>query len=151
MHSDTDEARLTAYVLGELDAPETAALEAELLLSDAARREVEDIRRITVSLREALASSAAGPALTDSQRERIESEAARVSAPSAPRPHSPVPERVNPARVRSWIGLAGFATAAAALTAVIIPSLLRARASRPPADYIRAIVAEDPAYRQTPG
>jgi Ca-activated chloride channel family protein len=65
-----NEARLTAYVLGELSAEESADLETAMAADESLRAEVEAIRATTDQLTAALESEA-GPGLTDEQRERV--------------------------------------------------------------------------------
>jgi len=50
MNSESEEARLTAYALGELPAAEIPEIEARLATSAEARQEVEEIRRLAESL-----------------------------------------------------------------------------------------------------
>ena len=73
-----EDPRLTAYVLGELEEPERAAVEAALAEDGAARRAVEEIRAAARLLEEELKKEAA-PALTESQRRRIEQRARPAS------------------------------------------------------------------------
>ncbi len=73
---DTNDPRLTAYALGELEAAEAAAFEAALATEAGALAEVNDIRRAAAELRLALADESV-PALTEGQREAIRSSAAR--------------------------------------------------------------------------
>ncbi|MGI8783908.1 MAG: YfbK domain-containing protein [Acidobacteriota bacterium] len=100
-----EEIKLTAYVLGELDPAERAALEAELETSAEARRQLEEIRRAVGVLREAVA--VAGPAaLRSEQREAIERELRRTAAP-------------RPAWKRLYVA-AGLAAAAGLVVAVAL-------------------------------
>ncbi len=70
-----DDPRLTAYALGELNADEAAAVEAELLRRPDLRAEVAQARRVAETLERELAAEEA-PALTDIQRAQIEAEMA---------------------------------------------------------------------------
>ncbi|MCI0722542.1 MAG: von Willebrand factor type A domain-containing protein [Acidobacteria bacterium] len=67
MKVDPHDPRLTAYALGELDEAEQAAIERELLRSDAAREAVEDIRETAEVLRKELVKES-GFVLSETQR-----------------------------------------------------------------------------------
>ena len=67
MKLDPNDPRLTAYALGELDETEQAAIERELLHSDAARQSVEEIRQTANLLKEDF-SREPGLKLSESQR-----------------------------------------------------------------------------------
>ena len=56
MKIDPNDPKLTAYALGELDETERAAVERELIRSDAARQAVEEIRATAGLLKEELSS-----------------------------------------------------------------------------------------------
>jgi Ca-activated chloride channel family protein len=119
MRNELDEAKVTAYALGELDDEERSALEPLIAASEATRREVEEIRKAAAVLREAY-----GPAprheLTPEQRLAIEAVAARPPLAMT--------------RFRGLLGgrlrLVGMLAAAAAVVlAINIPSLQRTRVS----------------------
>jgi hypothetical protein len=67
MKPDTNDPRLTAYALGELDGAERAAVESQLAGCAASRRAVEEIRQLAASLAEDLRKEPC-PALTDLER-----------------------------------------------------------------------------------
>ena len=71
MRITTDDPRLTAYVLGELQDKEKAEIEAALQNSEELRRELDQIRQTASLLQEELSQEAA-PHLTDSQRDDIQ-------------------------------------------------------------------------------
>ena len=71
MKIDLNDPRLTAYALGELDETEQAAVERELIRSDAARQAVEEIRATAGLLKEEL-SNEPGVELSQSQNALIE-------------------------------------------------------------------------------
>ncbi|HUY91292.1 MAG TPA: VWA domain-containing protein [Pirellulales bacterium] len=88
---EIDEARLTAYVLGELSGEEHAAeregIERELAESEAARATEAEIRRSVELMTAALATEPAG-ALSAANRERIEEKIAANEVPAATLPLS---------------------------------------------------------------
>ena len=71
MKIDPNDPKLTAYALGELDETERAAVESELLFSEAARQEVEEIQATAGLLKEEF-SSEPGFELSQSQNALIE-------------------------------------------------------------------------------
>src|SRR6185503_12278692 len=71
MKIDPNDPKLTAYALGELDEAEQAAVERELIRSDAARRAVDEIRAAAGLLKEEL-SSEPGFELSQSQNALVE-------------------------------------------------------------------------------
>jgi len=77
MRTPPDEARLTAYALGELDDDARAAVDAHLASNPTARRAVDEIRQVAGVLTDELAAEAV-PQLTGEQRALIE---AAASAP----------------------------------------------------------------------
>jgi hypothetical protein len=78
---DSNDPRLTAFILGELDDASRRELEAELETSPEMRSTVEELRRAAEYLTSALEHEPA-PSLTDQQRETIRS-ASRVAAEEA--------------------------------------------------------------------
>jgi Ca-activated chloride channel homolog len=89
---DPDDARLTAYALGEIDGQERAQIEALLAESSEARAFVEGVRETAAVLEQELALESA-PRLSNEQRERIERQL----------PQRPVPEaRSHESRKRRW-------------------------------------------------
>jgi Ca-activated chloride channel family protein len=126
MLEERDEAKLTAYVLGELDDKERSRLQAVLGASADARRDVGEIEETSASLRAALAQPALQE-LTSAQRARIE--AAAVAEPLT---------LARPRRSR-WLLWTAVSAAAAVVLAVSIPSLLRARVA-PRAMPMHAVV-----------
>ena len=130
MPEELDGLKVTAYALDELDEAERAALEPKILASEAARRDVEEIKAAASALREAFGSMPLHE-LTPEQRRAIEAAAAR--------PVLPAPKR-RPVFLRA----AGFSAAALAAVAVVFailtPSLMRAR-----------VPARDAALRRSAG
>ena len=80
MSIDHDSPRLTAYVLGELDAAEQTAFEAELESSAELRRAVEETRDTVAALAGALADEPS-VALSDEQRATVLGEATTTNGP----------------------------------------------------------------------
>src|SRR5262249_24683742 len=110
MNIHPDDPRWTAYVLGELSAAERAEVERELESFAEAREIVDEIRMMSMLLKEELANES--PAAMDPAQKRAVREAAAVS--------------VKPAK-RSW-AIGGFVVAAMAALLVLgvaLPSLLR--------------------------
>jgi Ca-activated chloride channel homolog len=83
-----DDPRLTAYVLGELDDADRAAVEAALAADPACRQAVEELRQTSAVLFEALQSEPA-PALDESRREQIRRSAAQPVPQRLVRVHEP--------------------------------------------------------------
>jgi Ca-activated chloride channel family protein len=108
-----NEARLTAYVLGELDEEEAAAIEAQMEHDASLRQEVEAIRRTTRMLEAELKAEPA-PGLTEGQRAAI--------AAGPPR-ESPVIFTIR----RVW---GGVAVAAAACIVIALFLTMNPSASR---------------------
>jgi Ca-activated chloride channel family protein len=73
MKMTTDDPKLTAYALGELDPADRLEVEALLAESAEARQAVEDIRQTAAQLEHELKTEPC-PRLSDVQRERLESE-----------------------------------------------------------------------------
>jgi Ca-activated chloride channel family protein len=117
MREELEARKVTAYALDELEDDERATVEKAIAASEAAQRELEEIRAAAAALREAFAS-APRLELTPEQRRALEAAAARESRPPAPR-H---------VRWLRWTGgLAAAAAVVVALFAPTVPSLLRAR------------------------
>ncbi len=110
---DLDDPKITAYVLGELDDAEKAEIEQQLSANGGLKSAVEEMREFTDMLGEALTSEAA-PALTDAQREQIQSAAGAsgVSVPASPEatPKPAAAATPAPSRGGSWPLLATTAT-----------------------------------------
>ncbi|MCH8243477.1 MAG: hypothetical protein IH897_12845, partial [Planctomycetes bacterium] len=85
MKFDLDDPKLTAYVLGELDDNERAEVESLLKSSAEARSVVEEIRKTANLLETELAGETAF-ALSDDQRQVIETKAAEVNGRAATSP-----------------------------------------------------------------
>ena len=79
MNTEPDEAKLTAFALGELDASDRAAVEGRLADDPAARHTVEEVRELAEIAREELAAAPAGR-LTDTQRSALEARASALGA-----------------------------------------------------------------------
>ncbi len=92
MKNEHDEAKLTAYALGELSEAERAEVEAQLASDPAAGREVEEIRKVAGILTEELKAEPA-PKLTSQQRKAVKAQAAK-------------PQR----KLRIWIPLSAAAS-----------------------------------------
>src|SRR4051794_11392546 len=58
-----DDAKLTAYALGELNDADRAAMEARLATDEGARRDVEEIRALAATLKAQLESETAAAAM----------------------------------------------------------------------------------------
>ena len=112
MSIDRDNPKWTAYVLGELDASERAALESELESSEEACEFVQELRLAASMMKDGLAAHA-DVTLTPEQRFSIQgASSARPAKPWFTRP-------------LAWTGV--LAAAAVLLAAISIPSLLRSR------------------------
>ncbi len=127
MKVNPNDPKWTAYVLGELDAKESAAIEALLGESAEARALVEELRMATTMLKEELVSQAPST-LNAGQRAAIR----MAAAPKA----------------RSWRGIrvarwaAGMAAAGLIVATAVIPSLLRSRQAAQPPVLISANIPE---------
>ena len=117
MHDERREEDLTAYALGELDGESRTAVEAILVGSADARREVEEVRATADRLREAFAS-VPHQALTPEQRAAVEAEAERGAEPRPKRPWS--------------VAAALAAGVAASLVAIVVAFAPLLRSARPP-------------------
>ena len=89
MTNQHDDARLTAYALGELSDKDRAKVEARLETDPAARQTVEEIRQLAGLLGDHLAAEAA-PELNGKRRRTIEARAARRPRRRALRPWLPL-------------------------------------------------------------
>ncbi len=108
----SDDAKLTAYALGELDEQERAAVAARLEADPAAQRTVEEIRHVAGLLRDELGAEPV-TRLAPTQRAALESEAAGAVRASGGR------------RRRLWLRIGiGAAAAAAVLIATGVALLL---------------------------
>jgi Ca-activated chloride channel family protein len=117
MTFDANDPRLTAYVLGELDAAERAETDRLLEQDVEARLEVDEIRAAAKQLTSALQAEPAS-AMSDQQRERIEQSAA--AAKFAPSPF---------VFWRVWAGV-GLAAAACLAVVLAVPGIRADRAER---------------------
>ncbi|MDY7110335.1 MAG: hypothetical protein SYC29_17030 [Planctomycetota bacterium] len=108
-----NEARLTAYVLGELDETEAAAIEAQMEHDPSLRDEIEAIRRTTQMLDTELKAEPA-PGLTEGQREAIA---------AGPRREGPVIFTIR--RVWGGVAVAAAACVVFALFLTMNPSASR--------------------------
>jgi len=109
-----NEAKLTAYVLGELEEEEAAAIERQAAEDEALRAEIEAIRQTTRILENELKAEPA-PGLTERQREAIA---------TGPQREGPVIFTIR----RVWAGVA-VAAAACIILALWLPTLSSARRS----------------------
>ncbi|MET0554632.1 MAG: VWA domain-containing protein [Vicinamibacteria bacterium] len=117
MREPVDDAALTAYALGELDAGAIAAVEALLVTDAYARGLVEGTRETGAALREALAGTPR-LALTDAQRTAVEAAAAK-----------PAPRTLLGYGRTFWLSSA----AAAGIAATLVLALRTDREPLPPA------------------
>ncbi len=123
-----DDPRLTAYALGELDEFEREEIEAELKTDEAARQEVERIRRAAGILQEKLDAEPC-PRLAPEQRAVIEERA----APATP--------------LFPWSRMLGWGVAAATVVLVAALLLPARNASRPHARRLPVSTPSQPASR----
>ncbi len=125
----------TAYALGQLDAVEARAVEAELGTDDEARRWVEEARRLSGALREAaaqecdrIAPSRGLRAALESRLEERDGEDSGISqaGPELKRRQT-MSDVSRSRRTRIWL-IAGAATAAAVIAGVfLVPPMFRGR------------------------
>jgi Ca-activated chloride channel family protein len=115
MSIDRDNPKWTAYVLGELNETERAALESELESSEEAREFIQELQLAASMMKEGLAAQV-DPALTPEQRVSIHR--ASVARPAA-KPWF--------GRAVAWAG--ALAAAALVVATISVPSLLRSRQS----------------------
>jgi Ca-activated chloride channel homolog len=106
MREMKDEARLTAYALGELPENERAEIEKQLATSEEIRREVEEIRATAAALRDALAA-APRQQLNSEQRAIVETAAGRSRV-------------LRSASRRRWAVAGGLAAAACLVVAALV-------------------------------
>src|SRR5215471_15826930 len=111
MSIDRDNPKWTAYVLGELDARERAALESELESSEEAREFVEELRLAASMMKDRLAVHAE-TILTPEQQFSIQAASSASQAKPAVKRWS--------GRALAWTG--GLAAAALVIAAISIPS-----------------------------
>ncbi|HET6430322.1 MAG TPA: von Willebrand factor type A domain-containing protein [Phycisphaerae bacterium] len=117
----SDDPRLTAYALGEMDPAEREAFEAELADNPEARRQVEQIRTLAAELSGQLAAEPA-PELTAPQKQALAEAAGR-----------PAEGTYRPARrslIRLWVPMAAAAGIVIAFW-VILAGLGQQKASSP--------------------
>jgi len=137
MTLDPNDARLTAYALGELDAREAALVEAELGQSPEAARALVEIRRTAELIREALktevahadsAQAGASAELTAAARARIYAAADSKNGKHAAASHGALPARpVSPGkRMSGWLRRHKVAASAVAFVLIIAAGLLPA-------------------------
>ncbi|MEX2172462.1 MAG: zf-HC2 domain-containing protein [Pirellulales bacterium] len=133
--SDFDRELLSAYVDGELTGAERAAVEAHLASDPAARRQVEEFRRLS-----GLIQNLPQPSLPADFSARV------IARAEQARPAAVVePLRPSPTIGRTWRGWvwAGAALAAALLLAVMLPN-------REPELANRGIATSSPAVKEQP-
>jgi Ca-activated chloride channel family protein len=107
-----DDPKWTAYVLGELDGQERAAVELELKNSEEARMLVEELRFAADLTKSELREALPPLHLTREQREKIQSSA-----------EASRPRRWFVVRPRVWAGLAAAAAAVIALAVALGPQM----------------------------
>ncbi len=99
----SDDPRLTAYALGELDEAERAALEAEMAGDEAAQAELAGLRDFAASLEEHLAREAAhGLGATELRAEQRAVIEERLDGGAAALGQAPAAGRVYRMRARDW-------------------------------------------------
>ena len=129
---NSDDPKLTAYVLGELDEREIAAMEALLKEDSALASEAAALEEFTQWLRKELKAETA-PGLTEEQREQVF--AAARSSGGGPAPLAPIEDsspQVIPLRRRVWIP-------AAIAASLVLASLLAVNLGRRPAPGVSAL------------
>src|SRR5262245_19181034 len=126
MNIQPDDPRWTAYVLGELSETERQEVERELESSEEARELVEEIRMMSIMLKDELVKE--GPAaLSSVQRHEL-----MLAAAAAQEPVSIETRRVPFWKRRTvYAVFAAGAAAAILLFMVAIPSMLRSRQAMP--------------------
>jgi hypothetical protein len=118
-YEELQEARITAYALGQLDAVEKAAAEAELAASETARRTVQDIQTLAQQVRETSRGMVFPPSPV--LRAAVESRLSQATLPMVAYPANVLdvpPLPAMPAR-RSWRTWAAVATAACLLLGAV--------------------------------
>ena len=134
MNIHSDDPKWTAYVLGELSGAELAQVERELESSAEAREIVDEIRMMTVLLKDELANQAPAT-LQPAQR------AAIINTASESQPAFFKMPRIG----RFALAGAGALVAAMILVAVSVPSLLRSRQAATPPPQISQVPVPVPA------
>lgn len=133
MTFDPNDARLTAYALGELEGSERTEIEQLLAASPEARAELAEIQEAVGLLQTQLASEPA-PELTAEQRQRLEQHIVAQAASESPaaRPDVRVAAIVSVSPRRTWVAVAGSLAASAVAVAIMLPAMQQSReASRP--------------------
>jgi hypothetical protein len=118
MPEEIDELILTAYVLGELDGAERAALEVRLTSDHAALRQVEEIRATAKWVSAELAAETA-PGLSDLQHAAIERRLAQAGRPD----RSPLQLRPVRRNWAFWGSLAASVVIVCTVMASVLPKL----------------------------
>jgi Ca-activated chloride channel family protein len=129
MSIDRDNPKWTAYVLGELDANERAALELELESSEEAREFVEELRLAASMMKDRLAVHAEATLTPEQQFSIQAASSARTAKPAV---------KLWSGRALAWTG--GLAAAALVLAAVSVSPLLRS--PEPPAALVRSAAVQ---------
>jgi len=127
MKLNSDDPRLTAFALGELDAAERKAVEAELDNTDECRHEVEEIARTAALLHAELAAEPL-PGLTYAQQLAIEAKLMSGSGKAGSRDRS----LLSVSRERNIIRLAVDFVAAVAMIMVAVIATSRFATHSPP-------------------
>ncbi|MBI2479007.1 MAG: VWA domain-containing protein [Planctomycetia bacterium] len=121
---NSDDPRLTAYVLGELDTTERTEIEAALAASPELQAEVDLIRQTAALFDESLQSEES-PALTNEQRDAIERRSSTASVELA--------NRATSSKGSFWrrhvVGIMATSIAGLLLVALLLPSFQAARES----------------------
>src|SRR5947209_2465429 len=124
MNFNPDDPKWTAYVLGEMEESDRAALELELESSAEAREFVEELRFAVSIMKEGLAAETV-LGLTPEQQTMV-----RASAGSRSESRNPFKQRLSmPATPTVWA--AGLVAASLLVAVIVAPSFLRSRQASP--------------------
>src|SRR5437879_5552124 len=125
MNFNPDDPKWTAYVLGEMNESDRAALELELESSAEAREFVEELRFAVSIMKEGLAAEAV-LGLTPEQQTMV-----RASAGSRSKSRNPFERWLSMHRSPFVWSAAGVAAASLLVAVMVVPSLLRSRQASP--------------------
>ena len=135
MKIDPNDPRLTAYVLGELDAAEREAIEKQLAECEKSREYVEQLRATTQMLAKELAGEPA-PALSVEQRQAVQQEIEKLGEPQAKGIR-------RPAKIRWWQSPQWMALAASLLVIAGTAAVLGPRFFRREAETRSSLIAKN--------
>src|SRR5262249_25664172 len=125
MNFNPDDPKWTAYVLGEMEESDRAALELELESSAEAREFVEELRFTASIMKEGLATATVS-GLTPEQQTMV-----RVSACSRPEPRKPFKQWLSMHATPTVWAAAGLVAASLLVAVIVVPSFLRSRQAPP--------------------